>query len=924
MVPPNDETIDPGDQATDDDGGEGEVTDLRRSHEALQELYLVTSEPGLDETERIERMLDIGRRRLGVSNAHLSVIDPETDDYDVELAVGPGGIESGQSFRFSTTYCRETVESGEPQLIPDLDDSIWDGTPTQETHGLSCYVGGRVEVDGVLYGTVCFSGDEPREAFSEDERTLVKLLVEWIGNRLEERRLRETVEQQRRAIEAANSAITITDNGAEGDRALTYVNRGFEELTGYDRDAVLGRDCRFLQGPETDPERTAELARALDAEEHVQMVLRNYRADGTPFWNEIEVTPVHEDGEVVRYIGTQRDVTERIERQETVTALLERTRSLLAAETRDEVATAAARAVEEVLGYDCLIRLYDEETERLVPVAGTGTEPTAVAPVAVGESLSGRAYERGTTLGFDRELFEPGGYGHQADATDGLVIPLGEHGTLGLETDGARTSDFERRIAEILSESVQAALEQAAQRDRLRLYETVIEQGSEMAAVVGESLRVELVSDSLASYLELDPEDLVGEQARDLLPEDDLAEMVAASESAAPGEPGRFETTVTVEGTARPVELEVSLGEGGEPPLVVVVRDISELQETRGALSREQDRFASLFTHIPDPVNEVRFEDGEPIICRCNEPFAEAFGGGRDPEELVGLPANDLVLEDDREDDEGREIDARVRAGEPVTRQVRRRTADGYREFLFRAVPYETADGLRAFGTYTDVTDQQRRQRRIEVLNRVLRHNVRNQINIADGNARLLDERLDDEELRPVIDGLRTATESVLSVSEKAREAERALSHDHTGSAPPGTAVGNVVERFRSAYPDLRIEFDPPSESVAVIGPDRLGPVVSNLMENAIDHNGPDISVRVGMQAAGDRLELRVADDGSGVPELEQSLIAGDREITQLHHGNGIGLWVVRWIVDEMGGDIRFEEADGWHSVVVSVPKANG
>jgi PAS domain S-box-containing protein len=921
MVPPNDETVNSGDQAADDDAGEGRVADLRRSHEALQELYLVTAEPGLDETERIKRMLDIGRRRLDVSNAYLSIIDPETDDYDVELAVGPGVIESGQSFRFSTTYCRETVESDEPQLIPDLDNSVWDGTPAHETHGLSCYVGGRVTVDGVLYGTVCFSGDEPRESFTEDERTLVKLLVEWIGDRLEERHLRETVEQQRRAIEAADSAIAITDADVDGKRPLTYVNRGFEKLTGYDRDAVLGRDCRFLQGPETDPERTAELARTLDAGDHVQMVLRNYRADGTPFWNELEVTPVHEDGEVVRYIGTQRDVTERVERQETVTALLERTRSLLAAGTRDEVATAAARAVEEVLGYDCLIRLYDEETEQLVPVAGTGTEPTAVEPVAVGQSLSGQAYERGTTLGFDRELFEPGGYGHQADATDGLVIPLGEHGTLGLETEGARTGNFERRIAEILSESVQAALEQASQRDRLRLYETVIEQGSEMAAVVGGDLRVELVSDSLARYLGVDPDDIVGREIDELLPAADLAEMVATTENAAPSEPGRFETTVTVDGESRPVELEVSLGEDGDPPFVAVVRDISELAETRGALSRERDRFTSLFTHIPDPVNEVRFEDGEPIICRCNEPFADAFGGGRPPEALVGLPANDLVLDD--EDETGRRIDEQVREGRPVTEEIRRRTADGPREFLFRAVPYETPEGLRAFATYTDVTEQQRRQRRIEVLNRVLRHNVRNQISIANGNANLLDERVDDPDLAPIIDGLVSSTENVLSMSEKAREAARALAHDRTTGTSPDTVVGNVVEEFRSDWPDETITLDTTSEPAPVAGPDRLQPVVSNLVENALEHNAPGVRVRVGLDVVGDRLELRIADDGPGIPELERSLIAGDQEITQLHHGNGIGLWAVRWILDAMGGEVRFEDEDGWHAVVISVPLAD-
>ncbi len=895
---------------------------LQRSHEALRELYRVSAEPDLSDEERIERMLDIGRQRLGLPAGYLSTVDQAADDYTIEVAVGDV-VSAGDTFSFSTTYCRETVETEEPRLIPNVDETVWADTPAHHEHGLSCYVGGRVEVDGELYGTVCFSGTEARAPFTEDERTLVELIVEWIGDRLEHRRVEREREQLHEAIEASESAITVADAGQGGERPLTYVNRGFEQLTGYDREAVLGEDCRFLQGPETDAEKAAAIGAALDAGESIETVVRNYRADGTPFWNELQVTPIYEGGELTRFVGTQRDVSTRVEQREAVTALLDRSRALLDAETSDEVARVAATAVEEILGYDSLVRLYDDETGQLVPVAGSATELTEVSPVAVGESLSGRAYERGETMRFDPTLFAPGGYGNQAEVTDGLVVPLGEHGTLGIELPDPDPGGFEWRVAEILGESVTAALERAVQRDRLRLYETAIEQGSEMTAVVGEDLRVELVSDSLATFLGVGRDDLVGERVEDLLPESDLAAMVEAAQNTTGGEPGRFETTVNVDDEVRPVELEVSLGAGGEPPLVAVIRDISELAETRGELSRERDRFASLFTHIPDPVADFRFEDGEPIIRRCNEPFARAFGGGRDPAELVGLPSRDLVLTGDPDVDAARRLVERVRNGEPVSEQVRRQTADGPREFLFRAVPYETDDGLRAFGTYTDVTEQQRRQRRIEVLNRVLRHNVRNQINIADGNARLLADHIDDEDLKPIIEGLRSATESVLSVSEKARQAERALAQSRGDGPPPDAVVGNVVEEFRSEWPDRTIEFERPGDPATVTGSDRLEPVVANLVENALEHNGPEVTVRVRLAVDGGRLELRVADDGCGIPRLERSLIQGEQEITQLNHGNGIGLWVVRWIVDTMGGGVRFEDEDGWHAVVVSVPLAD-
>lgn len=95
---------------------------------------------------------------------------------------------------------------------------------------------------------------------------------------------------------------------------LTYVSPGFEQLTGYLVEDVLGRNCAVLQGPETDPRTIALLREAIAAGREAYATLLNYRADGTPFWNEIALAPQHDaDGNLVQYLGVQKDVTSRIE-----------------------------------------------------------------------------------------------------------------------------------------------------------------------------------------------------------------------------------------------------------------------------------------------------------------------------------------------------------------------------------------------------------------------------------------------------------------------------------------------------------------------------------------------------------------------------------------------------------------------------------
>jgi PAS domain S-box-containing protein len=114
-----------------------------------------------------------------------------------------------------------------------------------------------------------------------------------------------------RALAVAAEGITIADARAP-DRPLIYVNEGFERLTGYAAAEALGRNCKFLQGPQTDPATVAEIRAALAADRDCTVEILNYRRDGTPFWNRLSITPVRDvNGAVSHYIGIQSDVTKR-------------------------------------------------------------------------------------------------------------------------------------------------------------------------------------------------------------------------------------------------------------------------------------------------------------------------------------------------------------------------------------------------------------------------------------------------------------------------------------------------------------------------------------------------------------------------------------------------------------------------------------
>ncbi len=114
----------------------------------------------------------------------------------------------------------------------------------------------------------------------------------------------------REAIDAINNVIVVTDPNLP-DNPIIYVNRGFEQLIGYSRDEALGRNYRFLQGDDREQEATRRLRGAISRGEHSRVELRNYRKDGTLFWNELYVSPTYRESRLRYFFGVQNDITER-------------------------------------------------------------------------------------------------------------------------------------------------------------------------------------------------------------------------------------------------------------------------------------------------------------------------------------------------------------------------------------------------------------------------------------------------------------------------------------------------------------------------------------------------------------------------------------------------------------------------------------
>ena len=141
--------------------------------------------------------------------------------------------------------------------------------------------------------------------------TAVRRALQDAAERTKRLETEEALRLRDRAVEASVNPVLIV-NATDSDMPLVYVNRAFEHVTGYSRDEVLGVNCRLLQGDDRDQPELDKIRRAISEQSDGQAVLRNYRKDGSLFWNKLYITPVRDptSNRVTHFVGVQHDITE--------------------------------------------------------------------------------------------------------------------------------------------------------------------------------------------------------------------------------------------------------------------------------------------------------------------------------------------------------------------------------------------------------------------------------------------------------------------------------------------------------------------------------------------------------------------------------------------------------------------------------------
>ncbi|MFC6904377.1 histidine kinase N-terminal 7TM domain-containing protein [Halalkalicoccus tibetensis] len=269
--------------------------------------------------------------------------------------------------------------------------------------------------------------------------------------------------------------------------------------------------------------------------------------------------------------------------------------------------------------------------------------------------------------------------------------------------------------------------------------------------------------------------------------------------------------------------------------------------------------------------------------------------------DVVGRPASDVVPGYDPGDPPAGSDSEVTIEDEETTRYVDVRVSilkDYHDRVVGRAV------------VLRDVTERRRHRQRLSVLHRILRHNLRNEMTVVRGHAvGIADDHRDHAS------AIEESATRVMDLSDKAAQIERMA--EGSDEDPPAisldSTIANTVESLRSEYPRTTFVV---GELPAVACGSPAGTAIHNLVENAAEHNTDDEpTVTVEAAVEGEAVRISVTDNGPGIPPVEREVLEAGGE-TPLRHGSGIGLWLVSWTVELLGGTIEFAENDPTGSVV--------
>ena len=378
-------------------------------------------------------------------------------------------------------------------------------------------------------------------------------------------------------------------------------------------------------------------------------------------------------------------------------------------------------------------------------------------------------------------------------------------------------------------------------------------------------------------------------------------------------------TAVGTDGKTVPVELYATRIEWeGAPATILVVRRIAE-SEGSDHLLRRFHRAVHAAGHA------VFITDIDGTITYVNPAF----------EGITGYTAAEAIDETPRLLNSGyhdaafyEDLWETILDGGIWEAEVVNETKSGDRYTAHQTVaPVTDEDGelVEFVAIQTDVTDRKEREQQLHVLERILRHNVHNDMSVVLGQAERIEIEADGE-IAAAARQIRETGNRLLDTVDKERDIVELLSE----SRPIETVdlrerVRRTVDSLAETYPAATIDTAVP-ESVTVSAITEIEVGLSELVENAIIHSDrstPAVEVRV--EAGVETVTVHVVDDGPRIPEEESEVLTNGESLGPLYHGSGLGLWLVNWIVKRSDGTLRFSENEPRGNVVtMELDRAGG
>jgi len=352
--------------------------------------------------------------------------------------------------------------------------------------------------------------------------------------------------------------------------------------------------------------------------------------------------------------------------------------------------------------------------------------------------------------------------------------------------------------------------------------------------------------------------------------------------------------SLSVEVSAQPTEWV------GRPAAVLIVRDVSDVR-------RVEERLRNYEQAVESSTDLLAALDADRRFLFANETYCAYHGV--EPSTIEGSPLADVVGPDT--DDRLDAYVDRVLAGERVQYEtVRDHPELGTRLLDVRYYPLRGVDGeVRGYGsTIRDITERSERINQLHKIDRILRHNARNRLNVITGHAEMI-ESAGDVEVRTHAGKILETSESLLDTFNKERRITQLLAHPPSRERVDiSTVVPAAVEMARRQYPAARISVSTPDSATVKASP-RLTEGILELIENAVIHaDDPAPTVTVDVSIDDEAVRIEIGDSGPPIPDQEVNIVTGDSEIDSLNHARGLGLWLVSLIVRRSGGRLEFDD----------------